>query len=198
MNANKNNKIPNQNNRLKPFRNWYGEIMFYRLILQINTWRKEEWLKKNDTLPLRKMLVEQPIIPLYLLVLLMCSSPAVRSQFTDVDEPVDPTIPNTPSSTEAPERTTTAAAVPAAPIPAPSPGIVSSSECADDSVTFELVTGFVYSAPTDILDSQPGTLMLTDCIQTCRQNQTCRAVNYETGLCVLFSSNADSAPGKHS
>lgn len=140
------------------------------------------------------MLVEQPIIPLYLLVLLMCSSPAVRSQFTDVDEPVDPTIPNTPSSTEAPERTTTAAAVPAAPIPAPSSGIVSSSECADDSVTFELVTGFVYSAPTDILDSQPGTLMLTDCIQTCRQNQTCRAVNYETGLCVLFSSNADSAP----
>lgn len=67
--------------------------------------------------------------------------------------------------------------------------------CPSDKVTFELVTGFVYSAPADMLDSQPGTLMLTDCIDMCRRNSSCMAVNYETGLCVLFSSNADMYPG---
>ncbi|XP_066975682.1 uncharacterized protein [Macrobrachium rosenbergii] len=67
--------------------------------------------------------------------------------------------------------------------------------CPSDKVSFELVTGFVYSAPADMLDSQPGTLMLTDCIDMCRKNSSCMAVNYETGLCVLFSSNADMYPG---
>ncbi|KAK3850406.1 hypothetical protein Pcinc_042891 [Petrolisthes cinctipes] len=67
--------------------------------------------------------------------------------------------------------------------------------CPPDQVSFELVTGYVYSAPADMLDSQPGTLMLTDCIDMCRNNRSCMAVNYETGLCVLFSSNADMYPG---
>jgi len=67
--------------------------------------------------------------------------------------------------------------------------------CPQDKLSFELVTGFVYSAPADMLDSQPGTLMLTDCIDMCRRNRSCQAVNYETGLCVLFSSNADQYPG---
>ncbi|XP_069987065.1 uncharacterized protein [Penaeus vannamei] len=66
--------------------------------------------------------------------------------------------------------------------------------CPPDKVSFELVTGYVYSAPADMLDSQPGTLMLTDCIDMCRKNRSCMAVNYETGLCVLFSSNADMYP----
>lgn len=67
----------------------------------------------------------------------------------------------------------------------------SNRNCPQDQVSFEMVTGYVYSAPEDMLDSQPGTLMLTECIETCRQNATCKSINYETGLCVLFSSNAD-------
>ena len=68
--------------------------------------------------------------------------------------------------------------------------------CDADNVSFEMVTGYVYTAPADMLDSQPGTLMLTDCIDTCRANSTCRSINYETGLCVLFSSNADQNDGE--
>ncbi|KAG7211635.1 hypothetical protein KM043_010889 [Ampulex compressa] len=70
-----------------------------------------------------------------------------------------------------------------------------SDECDPEMVGFELVTGYVYTAPTDMLESIPGTLMLTDCLETCQANDSCQAVNYETGLCVLFSSNADSNPG---
>ena len=71
-----------------------------------------------------------------------------------------------------------------------------SDECDPEMVGFELVTGYVYSAPTNMLESIPGSLMLTDCLETCQGNDSCQAVNYETGLCVLFSSNADSNPGK--
>ncbi|XP_066591191.1 uncharacterized protein [Prorops nasuta] len=70
-----------------------------------------------------------------------------------------------------------------------------SDECDPEMVGFELVTGYVYTAPTNLLESLPGTLMLTDCLETCQANDSCQAVNYETGLCVLFSSNADSNPG---
>lgn len=69
-------------------------------------------------------------------------------------------------------------------------------ECDPEMVGFELITGYVYTAPTNMLESIPGTLMLTDCLETCQANDSCQAVNYETGLCVLFSSNADSNPGK--
>ena len=55
---------------------------------------------------------------------------------------------------------------------------------------------YVYSSPKDVLDSIPGTLMLTDCLEQCQVNDSCRSVNYETGLCVLFTSNADKQPGK--
>lgn len=68
--------------------------------------------------------------------------------------------------------------------------------CPPEMVTFELITGYVYTAPSDMLDSQPGTLMLTDCIDTCRGNSSCRSINYETGLCVLFSSSADQNVGQ--
>lgn len=53
----------------------------------------------------------------------------------------------------------------------------------------------MFSAPSHILDDIPGTLMLTDCLEQCQANDTCRAVNYETGLCVLFSNDADQLPG---
>ncbi|KAK2719667.1 uncharacterized protein LOC136037301 [Artemia franciscana] len=71
----------------------------------------------------------------------------------------------------------------------------SARNCPDNRVSFELVTGYVYSAPSDLLDSQPGVLMLTDCINSCMQNRTCQSINYETGLCVLFGSSADEEPG---
>lgn len=37
--------------------------------------------------------------------------------------------------------------------------------------------------------------MLTDCLEACQNNESCSAVNYETGLCVLFSTTADKLPG---
>ena len=67
--------------------------------------------------------------------------------------------------------------------------------CADKDTHFELVTGYVYTAPDDMLDSRPGTLMLTDCIELCRRNVTCKSANFETGLCVLFGSSAEEFPG---
>lgn len=69
-------------------------------------------------------------------------------------------------------------------------------DCEPDMIGFELVTGYVFTAPDDLLDSIPGTLMLTDCLEACQNNDTCHSVNYETGLCVMFSSNADKYPGK--
>ena len=68
--------------------------------------------------------------------------------------------------------------------------------CDDKDTHFELVTGYVYTAPDDMLDSRPGTLMLTDCIELCRRNSTCKSANFETGLCVLFGSSAQNFPGK--
>ena len=65
-----------------------------------------------------------------------------------------------------------------------------------DQVHVELVTGKVYTAPEDMLDSRPGTLMLTDCIDLCLSNSSCTAANFETGLCVLFSSSAQQYPGQ--
>lgn len=70
------------------------------------------------------------------------------------------------------------------------------AECDPDHLGFELVTGYVFTAPDDLLDSVPGTLMLTDCLEACHANASCHSVNYETGLCVLFASNADNYPGQ--
>ena len=67
--------------------------------------------------------------------------------------------------------------------------------CNEKDTHFELVTGYVYTAPDDMLDSRPGTLMLTDCIELCRRNVTCKSANFETGLCVLFGSSAQDFPG---
>lgn len=61
---------------------------------------------------------------------------------------------------------------------------------------FELVTGFVFTSPDSILDTLPGVLKLDECIEACRGNSSCLSVNYETGLCVLFSTSADQTPGK--
>ncbi|KAH8294974.1 hypothetical protein KR018_004866 [Drosophila ironensis] len=68
-------------------------------------------------------------------------------------------------------------------------------ECDPDMIGFEIITGYVLSAPSKMLDTLPGTLMLTDCLEACQSNESCSAVNYETGLCVLFKTTADKLPG---
>ncbi|KAH8418049.1 hypothetical protein KR222_010949, partial [Zaprionus bogoriensis] len=60
---------------------------------------------------------------------------------------------------------------------------------------YDIFISYVFSAPGKLMDSLPGTLMLTDCLNTCLKNATCQSVNYETGLCVLFSAHADQLPG---
>lgn len=62
--------------------------------------------------------------------------------------------------------------------------------------SFELITGFVYSSSKEIIDSRVGTLLLSDCIEYCRTNPQCQALNFETGLCVLFKSAAGENSGK--
>lgn len=64
------------------------------------------------------------------------------------------------------------------------------------AVSFELITGFVFSSSKEIIDSRVGTLLLSDCIELCRGNNGCRALNFETGLCVLFRSAAGEDSGK--
>ncbi|XP_054084342.1 uncharacterized protein LOC105211859 [Zeugodacus cucurbitae] len=68
-------------------------------------------------------------------------------------------------------------------------------DCDPDMIGFEIITGYVLSAPTKLLDTLPGILMLTDCLEACQANESCSAVNYETGLCVLFRTTADVLPG---
>lgn len=41
---------------------------------------------------------------------------------------------------------------------------------------------------------QPGTIQLNDCLNLCRANSSCLAINFETGLCVLLQDSADKSP----
>lgn len=61
-------------------------------------------------------------------------------------------------------------------------------------ISFELITGYVLSAAAESMLMQPGTLQLTDCLNICRQNSSCLAINFETGLCVLLQESADKNP----
>ena len=61
-----------------------------------------------------------------------------------------------------------------------------------------MLLGYVFTAPDSILDTYPGMFHLEECINKCSKDTKCLAVNYETGLCVLFSASADSKPGKTS
>ncbi|XP_037949968.1 uncharacterized protein LOC119681385 [Teleopsis dalmanni] len=74
-------------------------------------------------------------------------------------------------------------------------GNVVEEDCDPDMIGFEIITGYVLSAPSKLLDTLAGTLMLTDCLEACQINESCSAVNYETGLCVLFKTTADELPG---
>lgn len=71
----------------------------------------------------------------------------------------------------------------------------SAVNCPVEDATFELITGWMYSAPQDILETRAGTLQLAECVEACKQNLSCQAVNFETGLCVLFKSQVGDKSG---
>lgn len=72
---------------------------------------------------------------------------------------------------------------------------LSSSNCSNGLLTFELSTGFIYKpSSTETLIMMPSTLQLTDCLDYCLQNSSCLAINFEMGLCLLLSSSAKRNP----
>jgi hypothetical protein len=72
---------------------------------------------------------------------------------------------------------------------------VAARDCRPEDVRFEMMTGYVYSAPGEIMATSPGVLLLRDCVELCRRNSSCHAINFETGLCVLFAGSYSSHPG---
>ncbi|CAL4123343.1 unnamed protein product, partial [Meganyctiphanes norvegica] len=78
--------------------------------------------------------------------------------------------------------------------PTDTPFTDTSDDC-DGDTSFELITGYVYSSADDIMDSKIGTLQLTECIELCQSQPQCQALNFETGLCVLFRSQAGDNSG---
>lgn len=53
---------------------------------------------------------------------------------------------------------------------------------------------YLLSSSDNMIEAVP-LLMLSECLEQCRQNSSCRSINYETGLCVLFTTHADELPG---
>lgn len=114
----------------------------------------------------------------------------------DEDTNISQNLPNSVEEAAAPSAESLDGEIVSGPEQLPPSATGPLDDCDPEMVGFELVTGYVFSAPGNVLDSIPGTLMLTDCLETCQGNDSCQSVNYETGLCVLFSSHADSLPGK--
>lgn len=54
---------------------------------------------------------------------------------------------------------------------------------------------YLLSSSDNMIEAVP-LLMLSECLEQCRLNSSCHSINYETGLCVLFTSHADKLPGK--
>jgi len=73
-------------------------------------------------------------------------------------------------------------------------GPVSASSCPRDQQNFQLYTGYVYSHPESILTTTEGVLELERCLEKCRSDPACSALNFETGLCVTFASSTDTYP----
>lgn len=67
----------------------------------------------------------------------------------------------------------------------------------DGDLEFELITGFVYSSADDIIESNIGALQMSECLEQCRKNSACLALNFETGLCVLFKTAAGEDSGEY-
>ncbi|CAB4062086.1 unnamed protein product [Lepeophtheirus salmonis] len=71
------------------------------------------------------------------------------------------------------------------------------SDCfgrANQDSTFEIHTGVLLTAPSSLLETLPGIASLSQCISACESTRSCRALNYETELCVLFSTSATYEP----
>ncbi|XP_053203978.1 uncharacterized protein LOC128388582 [Panonychus citri] len=69
-----------------------------------------------------------------------------------------------------------------------------SQSCRNGVPGFELVTGYAYTTSSDLMRLIPGSLELTQCLTYCQLNNSCKAINYETGLCVLLSTGATQRP----
>ncbi|XP_046397609.1 uncharacterized protein LOC124164362 [Ischnura elegans] len=82
-------------------------------------------------------------------------------------------------------------------------------DCDPDMMGFELVTGSMFRGGGEGEGLGPGgrglargrqmavlveMLVLGECIEACAANSSCRSLNYETGLCVLFDTDADEHP----
>jgi len=66
--------------------------------------------------------------------------------------------------------------------------------CSQRDLNYQLVTGYVYQYKQHIILSKPGILELSDCLFMCLNLVSCKAINYETGLCVAFNSSAIEHP----
>ncbi|XP_017073381.1 LOW QUALITY PROTEIN: uncharacterized protein LOC108109396 [Drosophila eugracilis] len=115
------------------------------------------------------------------------ASPPGSADSSGASAPVSPAI--------SPAAETKADDLGPTPMATPSGSSSVDEDCEPDMIGFELITGYVLSAPSKQLETLPGTLMLTDCLEACQANESCSAVNYETGLCVMFRSTADQLPG---
>ena len=59
-----------------------------------------------------------------------------------------------------------------------------------------VLLGYVFTAPDSILNTYSGMFHLEECVDKCAKDIKCSSVNYETGLCVLFSASAELMPGR--
>jgi hypothetical protein len=68
------------------------------------------------------------------------------------------------------------------------------TDCPNGLVTFELMTGYVLTSPSDTVSVLPGVLHLNECMERCLSNDTCKSLNFETGSCILLSSTSNERP----
>lgn len=64
------------------------------------------------------------------------------------------------------------------------------TDCPYGLTSFELITGYVLTSPAESVTMIPGVLQLSDCLDKCLKNRTCKSLNFETGLCVLLKTAA--------
>ena len=121
------------------------------------------------------------------------NSASASNQPLPPDPPLNPDPP-IPSSSASPSASSSSSESSSQPSPSSSSSSRQLFQCPEGEYeTFELITGSVYSSPGDTLETIPGTLKLTECLESCQKNSSCQSVNYETGLCILSSSSASSS-----
>ncbi|XP_074604175.1 uncharacterized protein LOC141857583 [Brevipalpus obovatus] len=68
------------------------------------------------------------------------------------------------------------------------------ANCDEKNISFELVTGYTLTPPDSMPVSKISSGQMTDCLSQCRANSSCKAINFETGLCVLLPASATEKP----